>query len=82
MNNEIFLCILFIPILFSEICDVRIAFGDPKGSSTLGGLTSIFLVFLSFFPYGQKQVAEAFGKCIRINNMNYSFLIPLNPFHT
>ena len=29
-----------------------------------------FLVFLSFFPYGQKQVSESIGKCIQINIMN------------
>ena len=47
---------IFIPLLFSQILEGRTAFVEPNVSSTLGGFNIDFLVFLSFFPYGQKKV--------------------------
>ena len=70
MINYIPWCLIFIPILCSQIWEGRTAFREPKVASTLGGFNIDFLVFLSFFPYGQKKDAEAFRKCMRIKNMH------------
>ena len=82
MINYIPLCIIFIPIQFSQFLQGLTTFGEPKVSSTLGGFNIDFPSLLSFFPQGQNQVAEAFLKCMSCHNMHQDALIPLKLFHT
>ena len=63
INSYRNLCVILISTLFSKIMEDRATIGDPKISPTLGGFNIDFLVFLSFFPYGQNKVAKSFVKC-------------------